>query len=200
MRQDRSWVALAAAIHSGPSASIDTIGDVRVDGRDVEGDGSTVDRGLRRSRRAVKTHGATFSSQFDAPVPGGEQRPLLCVGEDIMSEGVADRGTRSERGRRLDVDIEHPRLIRVRGDLDHDTAPMLAGMLRPVASRGGTVKVDLAGVQTVDASGFAVLLDVARALGRRGRLVLRDPPPTIGQLMARNRGADVERLTIADGG
>lgn len=105
----------------------------------------------------------------------------------------------SERARPLDVAVEHPRLIRVSGQLDADTAPMLAGVLRPVATRGGTVHVDLAGVQAVDETGFAVLLELAHALGRRGRLVLRDPSPAIRQVMARTPCEDVGIRTISYG-
>jgi len=113
-----------------------------------------------------------------------------------MIEDARDGGRSGGRRGRLDVAIEHPRLIRVRGALDEDTAPMLAGALRPVVTRGGTVQVDLAGLETVDASGFAVLLDVASALGRRGRLVLRDPPPTIRQMVAEHVGEVVGIVTI----
>ena len=113
-----------------------------------------------------------------------------------MSAVATGPGDVPGRGRRLDVAVEHPRLIRVSGALDEDTAPMLAGVLRPVATRGGTVQVDLAGLEGVDASGFAVLLDIAHAIGRRGRLVLRDPPPAIRRLIEENAGDDVGILTI----
>src|SRR5256885_14432656 len=65
-----------------------------------------------------------------------------------------------------------PRLVKLRGELDLATAGDLEQTL---ASSLGNVEIDCAGLEFIDSSGLHVLVDVHKALERRGhRLGLRN--------------------------
>ena len=65
-----------------------------------------------------------------------------------------------------------PRIVKLRGELDLATAGELEQTL---ASSRGNVEIDCTGLEFIDSSGLHVLVDVHKALERRGnRLVLRN--------------------------
>lgn len=78
----------------------------------------------------------------------------------------------------LDVSVDRRSVVFVRGELDHETAPMLAGALASLADRIGDVTIDVADLEFIDAAGIKVLCAAAQALGARGGIVLRNPSPT----------------------
>ncbi len=80
--------------------------------------------------------------------------------------------------------IEHffdGRGIRLAGEVDMENVDRLENALEPLAARGGEVLVDCSALTFMDSSGFGVLINAAKALGDRGRLVLISP----GELIAR---------------
>jgi RNA polymerase sigma-B factor len=83
-------------------------------------------------------------------------------------EGVPDRG--AHNGLQVTVDRDGAVLtVRVRGEVDRDTAERLRTGLRHAITAGcGAVVVDFSGVPLVDAAGVAVLVDAVRAAGVAG--------------------------------
>jgi len=71
--------------------------------------------------------------------------------------------------------------IRLAGEVDMENVDRLEYALEPLAARGGEVLVDCSALTFMDSSGFGVLINAAKALGDRGRLVLISP----GELIAR---------------
>ena len=82
----------------------------------------------------------------------------------------------------LEVRIDHDSVVHVAGDVDFATAPPLEAALQSLVDRGGVV-VDLACVEYMGAVGIHLLSDAARAIGARGRVVLRDPQPIVRLLI-----------------
>ena len=68
-----------------------------------------------------------------------------------------------------------PRGFRIAGDLDVSSVGLLADALTPELARGGELTLDLAGVTFVDSTGLQLLMQAARRLEGRGRLVLVSP-------------------------
>jgi anti-sigma B factor antagonist len=58
--------------------------------------------------------------------------------------------------------------VRLRGELDLATAPLVAGRLRDLAARGEPVLLDLDGLAFMDASGIRLVLTAARAAEHDG--------------------------------
>ena len=85
-----------------------------------------------------------------------------------------------------------PRGFRIAGDLDVSTAAQLADALDPEVGRGGDLTLDLAGVKFVDSSGLQLLMQAARKLEGRGRLILVAPQPPVkllfGYILLDRRG------------
>lgn len=93
-------------------------------------------------------------------VPGLERRSTMCP-----IRGVS---TQTRFG-----------VLVVGGELDSATAPTLAASLAPLLEAGGHVRVNARAVTFIGAAGLQVLIDAARALGTRGRLVVLDPSPVV---------------------
>ncbi|MFC8125638.1 STAS domain-containing protein [Streptomyces sp. NPDC057302] len=75
-----------------------------------------------------------------------------------------------------------PVLVRVRGELDLDSAPSLTSLLAPLLTR--TIEVDLADVTFIDSSGVNVLLshqDQCRAVG--GCFVVIQPSSVVRRVL-----------------
>ncbi len=69
-------------------------------------------------------------------------------------------------------------IVHVDGDLDVYTAPRLKEALEPALSSGGSVVLDLSGVQFIDSTALGVLvgaLQLAQANGGVLHLVVSDP-------------------------
>jgi stage II sporulation protein AA (anti-sigma F factor antagonist) len=77
-----------------------------------------------------------------------------------------------------------PRTIRVEGEVDTSNSDALAEALHGVTEGNGNgdVVVDMEGLTFIDSSGFRVLIQAARSLEGRGRLVLRSAPPLVERL------------------
>lgn len=77
-------------------------------------------------------------------------------------------------------------VVVVRGEVDVATAPLLRAVLDTVVRRRPVrVDVDLSGTSFLDASGLAVLTAVRHRLAsRRVALVLLDPSPAVGRVLA----------------
>jgi RNA polymerase sigma-B factor len=77
--------------------------------------------------------------------------------------------------------------VRVRGEVDRDTAERLRTGLRHAVAEAGTGRmvIDLSGVPLVDAAGVAVLLDAASAASvAEVRLAVRGAQPYVGRILA----------------
>jgi anti-sigma B factor antagonist len=69
-------------------------------------------------------------------------------------------------------------VVHVDGDLDVYTAPRLKETLEPVLAGGGSVVLDLSGVQFIDSTALGVMvgaLQLGQANGGALRLVVSDP-------------------------
>jgi anti-anti-sigma factor len=103
--------------------------------------------------------------------------------------------TEDEAGAHLRTDVEDFAVdtvrygsverIRVRGELDIATAPLLRGVLDTVyARRPERVEVDLSGLTFVDVYSMTTLVAARRRLAARGAvLVLRSPSPVVRRLL-----------------
>jgi anti-sigma B factor antagonist len=68
-------------------------------------------------------------------------------------------------------------LVKLRGEIDMDTAPQLAGCLSTVR---GDALIDCSGLDFIDSSGIRVLIETHKAFRTRGdRLTLRNLPAHI---------------------
>ena len=88
-----------------------------------------------------------------------------------------------------------PRGFRIAGDLDVSSVGLLADALSRELARGGELTLDLAGVTFVDSTGLQLLMQAARRLEGRGRLVLVSPQPRVKLLFGYvllDRRANVE--------
>lgn len=83
--------------------------------------------------------------------------------------------------------VEAFTVVRLDGELDHATAPVLAATVDGQIGTGtGPVVVDLTNLRFIDSSGLGVLLRSHRALsGQHGSLHLAGPSPRITKLLGR---------------
>jgi len=65
-------------------------------------------------------------------------------------------------------------------------------------ARGGEVLVDCSGLTFMDSSGFGVLINAAKALGDRGRLVLVSPSALIDRTLTLMGVEMVPNLEVRD--
>jgi anti-anti-sigma factor len=81
--------------------------------------------------------------------------------------------------------LEHGRIVSMTGRLDvHAAADVRLALADAVAAGDGELVIDLASLETVDATGLGVLVGAHRRAGRAGRtLVLRDVPPPVGRIL-----------------
>lgn len=81
--------------------------------------------------------------------------------------------------------LEHGRIVSMTGRLDvHAAADVRLALADAVASGEGDLVIDLASLETVDATGLGVLVGAHRRAGRAGRtLVLRDVPAPVGRIL-----------------
>jgi len=66
-------------------------------------------------------------------------------------------------------------LIALSGELDIDSAPLLAGVLERLTTPGGTIEIDVAALTFIDSSGLRVLCTAASRLGPQGHLIVSQP-------------------------
>ncbi len=77
------------------------------------------------------------------------------------------------------VYADPPTLLHLSGELDAASSSTLAIALDPLTSRGGDVRLDLAELTFIDSTGIKVLCEATQRLGKRGRVVLINPPPVV---------------------
>ena len=87
--------------------------------------------------------------------------------------------------------------IRVRGEVDIDTAGQIGGALRAAAGEpGGVVVLDLSEVSFMDSSGLGVLVEHARLSMQNGNRLRIRPSPVVASLLdvsgLRARFSDIE--------
>lgn len=75
--------------------------------------------------------------------------------------------------------------LRLVGEVDLATAPVLAGALDELVRGDGDVHLDLAQLRFVDVSGASVVVAAAAELGAGRKLVLHRPPVALSQILAR---------------
>lgn len=76
-------------------------------------------------------------------------------------------------------------LLRLRGEIDPHTAPLLDAQLDEVVASGAQwIGLDMSEVGFIDSSGLRVIIGARRAAQERGdHLVLRSPSPTARRLL-----------------
>lgn len=70
--------------------------------------------------------------------------------------------------------------------------------LESLVARGGDVLVDCSALTFMDSSGFGVLINAAKALGDRGRLVLTSPGELISRTLTLMGVDKVPNLEVRD--
>ncbi len=71
-------------------------------------------------------------------------------------------------------------LLRVSGEVDLDTSPRLLGELNSAIKSAQRIKVDLRGVDYIDSSGVAILIQGLKQAGKAGAsFALVDPSPRV---------------------
>jgi anti-anti-sigma factor len=84
----------------------------------------------------------------------------------------------------------------ISGELDLATEPIVRGHLLPHAVPGAEVRIDLSDVAFVDSTGLQMFVQVLRAVGDEGHLVLTGARPFVRRII-RVSGLDTHpRLTI----
>ncbi len=73
--------------------------------------------------------------------------------------------------------------IRLAGEVDMENVDRLEKALESLVARGGEVLVDCSALTFMDSTGFGVLINAAKALGERGRLVLISPGEPIARTL-----------------
>jgi anti-anti-sigma factor len=100
----------------------------------------------------------------------------------------------ADRTERLTLDLTpHPRgsVVKVAGELDHDTAPQLLRILdQALAQHHGPVVVDCAGITFCDSSGLNTLLRARRTATTVERALLLAAPSRATLRVLRLTGAD----------
>jgi anti-anti-sigma factor len=76
------------------------------------------------------------------------------------------------------------RSLRVSGELDIATAPVLAAALDGEIGPGSRLRLDVDDLVFVDAAGLRVLVGVRRTAGLTGRVVLGHPTPKVQRVLA----------------
>ena len=96
--------------------------------------------------------------------------------------------------------VEPGQLVQMTGRLDvHVAADARLALADAVEHGTGDLVVDLAALETVDATGLGVLVGAHRVAGRAGRtLVLRDATPPVERLLFLTRLDRVLRLDSTD--
>ncbi|AGL18669.1 SigB/SigF/SigG family RNA polymerase sigma factor [Actinoplanes sp. N902-109] len=107
---------------------------------------------------------------------------------DTLPRWEGAGGNSDVNGMRITVDTAGAVVtVRVRGEVDRDTAGRLRTALRHALTSmdGGRLVVDLAGVPLVDAAGVSVLVDVSAAASAAGaELALTGPQPYVARILA----------------
>jgi anti-sigma B factor antagonist len=80
-------------------------------------------------------------------------------------------------------DLLDATLIRVRGEVDLATAPMLQNALQSAIASGRHVVVDLANATYMDLSGFRTLVEAKGALGERQALAVTASSPLVHKVI-----------------
>jgi anti-anti-sigma factor len=79
--------------------------------------------------------------------------------------------------------VEGASEARLRGELDLATYESAQTVLAPLFESEGDVVLNLSGLTFADSSGVRLFIKLRQALGDRGVLVLRDPPPHVAKLI-----------------
>jgi anti-sigma B factor antagonist len=95
---------------------------------------------------------------------------------------------------------EDPRGFRLVGELDVSNIERLNAALEPDLQDGGTVTLDLAGLAFMDSSGIQALIQAARTLGDRGRLVVRSPGRIVRRLLDLIPVSRLENVDVLEDG
>jgi anti-sigma B factor antagonist len=69
------------------------------------------------------------------------------------------------------------------GTLDLATAPRAREALRAAAVPGGELVIDMSRLEFLDSTGLSILVEVLRALGKEGRLILRGPQGIVARIL-----------------
>lgn len=93
---------------------------------------------------------------------------------------------------------DEPRVVHVFGELDLATAADLAAALEDEVATDGDLILDLSELIFMDSSGIKVLIETARKLEGKGRLILRSAGEPIRRVLALTQLERIPNLTIVN--
>jgi anti-sigma B factor antagonist len=89
-------------------------------------------------------------------------------------------------------ELDGARVLRLRGEIDVRTSPLLRQRLSELLAAGRTVVVDLTSVEFLDSSALGTFVEAARGRnGSGGALRLACPPPHVQKVFRITRLAEV---------
>lgn len=103
------------------------------------------------------------------------------------------------RKERLRIDrTADPRSLRLIGELDLATVEDAADALSGEVVEDGDLTLDLSELRFVDSSGVHLLIQIARTLSGRGRLILAFPRDPVDRILDLNGLGKLDELVIVD--
>ncbi len=87
--------------------------------------------------------------------------------DDVRNSDALLEVTSTERG------------LRLQGEIDASSSPLLSEHLDPLPGAADEVVLDMAGVTFVDSSGLRVLIDAHQRAAHAGRTLVLDEPSTV---------------------
>ena len=91
-----------------------------------------------------------------------------------------------------------PRGFRLVGEIDLSNASTLVSALEREVDRGGDITLDLAGLVFMDSTGLQVIIQTARGLEHRGRLILLDPGDLVRRTLERVQLGRLSNVDIVE--
>jgi anti-anti-sigma factor len=92
-----------------------------------------------------------------------------------------------------------PRGFRLVGEIDISNVSTLSNALAREIGAGGDITLDVAGLVFMDSTGIQVIIQTARRLAGRGRLVLLEPGDLIRRTLERVRLGQLANVDIVEG-
>lgn len=100
----------------------------------------------------------------------------------LPATGVPDR--KAFRSAGAFQAIAEDEALRLVGELDLSTVPELRRRLEPELAEGARIVLDCSDLTFMDSSGAMALIDATRALGPRGRLIVKFPRPLVRRVVS----------------
>ena len=99
----------------------------------------------------------------------------------LPATGVPDR--KAFRAAGAFQAIPEDEALRLVGELDLSTVPELRRRLEPELAEGAHIVLDCSDLTFIDSSGAMALIDATRAIGPRGRIIVKSPRPLVRRVV-----------------